>query len=194
MPSARATRATENMDFTVRPPTGSNGPGYRIHSDYRHANAMAPFIASVEVIRVQRCRAANNSAAGAIKAKGACLRTTEQRIATRAAGGKCCLDMLGVFAEFEINLPRPQHSRGPRAGLHRGLLGCKPPECRGRGSAHRSRPWRLGRHLPIKRATQQRCAQKSGLSAVGRAVRLPRKYPCEFSAQTISGHAPMGRR
>jgi DNA invertase Pin-like site-specific DNA recombinase len=36
-----------------------------------------------------------------LKAKGASLRATEQPIDTSTAAGKCFLDMLGVFAEFE---------------------------------------------------------------------------------------------
>lgn len=34
------------------------------------------------------------------------LKATEQPIDTRTASGKTFLDMLGVFAEFETNLPR----------------------------------------------------------------------------------------
>ena len=37
----------------------------------------------------------------AVKAKGADLKATEQPIDTTTAAGKCFLDMLGVFAEFE---------------------------------------------------------------------------------------------
>ena len=40
----------------------------------------------------------------AVKAKGATLKATEQPIDTGSAAGKCFLDMLGVFAEFETNL------------------------------------------------------------------------------------------
>jgi DNA invertase Pin-like site-specific DNA recombinase len=36
-----------------------------------------------------------------LKAKGASLRATEQPIDTSTAAGKCFLDMLGVFAEFD---------------------------------------------------------------------------------------------
>jgi DNA invertase Pin-like site-specific DNA recombinase len=41
-----------------------------------------------------------------VKAKGATLKATEQLIDTSTAAGKCFLDMLGVFAEFETNLRR----------------------------------------------------------------------------------------
>jgi DNA invertase Pin-like site-specific DNA recombinase len=47
----------------------------------------------------------------AVKAKGATLKATEQPIDTSTAAGKCFLDMLGVFAEFETNLARSASSR-----------------------------------------------------------------------------------
>ena len=47
-----------------------------------------------------------------LKAKGAMLRATEQPIDTSTAAGKCFLDMLGVFAEFETNLRRERQMQG----------------------------------------------------------------------------------
>ena len=47
-----------------------------------------------------------------VKAKGASLRATEQPIDTGTAAGKCFLDMLGVFAEFETNLRRERQLEG----------------------------------------------------------------------------------
>jgi DNA invertase Pin-like site-specific DNA recombinase len=38
-----------------------------------------------------------------VKARGATLKATEQPIDTGSAAGRCFLDMLGVFAEFETN-------------------------------------------------------------------------------------------
>ena len=52
-----------------------------------------------------------------LKTKGASLRATEQPIDTSTAAGKCFLDMLGVFAEFETNLRRERHVR-LRLGHH----------------------------------------------------------------------------
>jgi DNA invertase Pin-like site-specific DNA recombinase len=40
----------------------------------------------------------------ALKAKGVALKAAEQPIDTSTAAGKCFLDMLSVFAEFETNL------------------------------------------------------------------------------------------
>jgi DNA invertase Pin-like site-specific DNA recombinase len=48
----------------------------------------------------------------AIKAKGASLKATEQPIDTGTAAGKCFLDMLGVFAEFETNLRKERQLEG----------------------------------------------------------------------------------
>ena len=47
-----------------------------------------------------------------VKARGASLRATEQPIDTSTAAGKCFLDMLGVFAEFETNLRRERQLEG----------------------------------------------------------------------------------
>jgi DNA invertase Pin-like site-specific DNA recombinase len=48
----------------------------------------------------------------ALKAKVAALKATEQPIDTSTAAGKCFLDMLGVFAEFETNLRRERQFEG----------------------------------------------------------------------------------
>ena len=61
----------------------------------------------------------------AIKAKGAALKATEQPIDTSTAAGKCFLDMLGVFAEFETNLRRERQmegiSKAKAAGIYRAV-------------------------------------------------------------------------
>src|SRR5437016_3746053 len=60
----------------------------------------------------------------ALKAKGASLKATEQHIDTSTAAGKCFLDMLGVFAEFETNLRRERQMEGiakaKAAGVYKG--------------------------------------------------------------------------
>src|ERR1700681_2237389 len=59
-----------------------------------------------------------------VRAKGASLRATEQPIDTSTAAGKCFLDMLGVFAEFETNLRRERQLEGiakaKAAGVYKG--------------------------------------------------------------------------
>src|SRR6266403_5439317 len=48
----------------------------------------------------------------AVRARGAVLKATEQPIDTSTAAGKCFLDMLGVFAEFETNLRKERQLEG----------------------------------------------------------------------------------
>lgn len=59
-----------------------------------------------------------------IRAKGADLRATEQPIDTGTAAGKAFLDMLGVFAEFELNLrverQREGIAKAKAAGRYKG--------------------------------------------------------------------------
>jgi DNA invertase Pin-like site-specific DNA recombinase len=59
-----------------------------------------------------------------VRAKGAALKATEQPIDTGTAAGKCFLDMLGVFAEFETNLRRERQLEGiakaKAAGVYKG--------------------------------------------------------------------------
>jgi DNA invertase Pin-like site-specific DNA recombinase len=57
----------------------------------------------------------------AVKARGASLRATEQPIDTSTAAGKCFLDMLGVFAEFETNLRRERQLEGISDAKARGV-------------------------------------------------------------------------
>jgi DNA invertase Pin-like site-specific DNA recombinase len=60
----------------------------------------------------------------AVRARGAVLKATEQPIDTSTAAGKCFLDMLGVFAEFETNLRRERQLEGiakaKAAGVYKG--------------------------------------------------------------------------
>jgi DNA invertase Pin-like site-specific DNA recombinase len=57
----------------------------------------------------------------AVKAKGATLKATEQPIDTSTAAGKCFLDMLGVFAEFETNLRKERQLEGIADAKARGV-------------------------------------------------------------------------
>src|SRR3984885_15485179 len=61
-----------------------------------------------------------------VKAKGASLKATEQPIDTGTAAGKCFLDMLGVFAEFETNLRRERQMEGITAAKAKGVYKGRP--------------------------------------------------------------------
>jgi len=62
-----------------------------------------------------------------VKAKGAALKATEQPIDTSTAAGKCFLDMLGVFAEFETNLRRERQLEGIAKAKADGVYKGRPP-------------------------------------------------------------------
>jgi DNA invertase Pin-like site-specific DNA recombinase len=47
-----------------------------------------------------------------LRQRGVTLKATEQPVDTSTAAGKCFLDMLGVFAEFETNLRRERQLEG----------------------------------------------------------------------------------
>jgi DNA invertase Pin-like site-specific DNA recombinase len=59
-----------------------------------------------------------------VRTRGASLKATEQPIDTSTAAGKCFLDMLGVFAEFETNLRKERQLEGiakaKAAGVYKG--------------------------------------------------------------------------
>src|ERR1700757_335006 len=63
-----------------------------------------------------------------VKTRGASLRATEQPIDTSTAAGKCFLDMLGVFAEFETNLRRERQLEGIAEAKARGVYRGRKPK------------------------------------------------------------------
>lgn len=62
-----------------------------------------------------------------VKSRGASLRATEQPIDTSTAAGKCFLDMLGVFAEFETNLRKERQLEGIAEAKLRGVYKGRKP-------------------------------------------------------------------
>ena len=56
-----------------------------------------------------------------LKKTGVALRCTEQSIDTSTIEGKCFLDMLGVFAEFETNLRKERQMEGIAKAKERGV-------------------------------------------------------------------------
>ena len=91
----------------------------------------------------------------AVKAKGATLKATEQPIDTGTAAGKCFLDMLGVFAEFETNLRRERQLEGiakaKAEGVYKGRPASIDParvremKAQGLGATEIARVLRIGR-------------------------------------------------
>ncbi|HZH52722.1 MAG TPA: recombinase family protein [Microvirga sp.] len=62
-----------------------------------------------------------------IRMKGAELQATDQPIDTSTAAGKCFLDMLGVFAEFETNLRRERQMEGIAKAKQQGVYKGRKP-------------------------------------------------------------------
>jgi DNA invertase Pin-like site-specific DNA recombinase len=98
----------------------------------------------------------------AIKSRGASLKATEQPIDTSTAAGKCFLDMLGVFAEFETNLRRERQLEGIARARAQGVYKGRPLSIDGQ----RVREMKAGG----MGATEIAKALKIGLASVYRAL------------------------
>jgi DNA invertase Pin-like site-specific DNA recombinase len=90
-----------------------------------------------------------------VKARGASLKATEQPIDTSTAAGKCFLDMLGVFAEFETNLRRERQFEGIARAKAEGVYKGRPAsidapkvramKAKGMGATEIARVLKIGR-------------------------------------------------
>jgi DNA invertase Pin-like site-specific DNA recombinase len=98
-----------------------------------------------------------------LRARGATLRALQQPIDTSTAAGKCFLDMLGVFAEFETNLRRERQLEGiakaKAAGVYKGrparLDVARVRELKAQGLGATA----IAQHLGIGRASVYRALQ-----------------------------------
>jgi DNA invertase Pin-like site-specific DNA recombinase len=99
----------------------------------------------------------------AVKAKGATLKATEQPIDTGTAAGKCFLDMLGVFAEFETNLRKERQLEGiakaKAAGVYKGRPASIDPTQVRRLKADGMGPSKIAKTLGIGRASVYRALE-----------------------------------
>src|SRR5712672_551961 len=97
------------------------------------------------------------------KARGASLKATEQPIDTGTAAGKCFLDMLGVFAEFETNLRKERQLEGIADAKARGVYrGRKPSIDPGKVKALKAEgmgPSAIAKALKIGRASVYRALE-----------------------------------
>jgi DNA invertase Pin-like site-specific DNA recombinase len=105
-----------------------------------------------------------------LRAKGVALKATEQPIDMTTAAGKCFLDMLGVFAEFETNLRRERQLEGIQAAKARGIYKGRKPridaaEVRRLREQEKLGPAAIARRLGIGRASVYRVLGKSAPSA-----------------------------
>ena len=100
-----------------------------------------------------------------MKSHGASLKATEQPIDTGTAAGKCFLDMLGVFAEFETNLRRERQLEGIAKAKAAGVYKRRPAsidaaqvrELKAKGMG----PSEIAKHLKIGRASVYRALESA---------------------------------
>ena len=110
----------------------------------------------------------------AVRARGAVLKATEQPIDTGTAAGKCFLDMLGVFAEFETNLRRERQLEGiakaKAAGVYKGrpvtIDTARVREMKAQGAG----PTEIAKALRIGRASVYRVLQSTPQDAAARHI------------------------
>jgi DNA invertase Pin-like site-specific DNA recombinase len=96
-----------------------------------------------------------------LKARGVALKAAEQPIDMTTAAGKCFLDMLGVFAEFETNLRKERQMEGIAKAKAAGVYKGRPPsvDCEKvlELKAEGWKPTQIARKLNISRASVYRC-------------------------------------
>jgi DNA invertase Pin-like site-specific DNA recombinase len=101
-----------------------------------------------------------------LKAKGASLRATAQPIDTSTAAGKCFLDMLGVFAEFETNLRCERQLEGiakaKAAGVYKGRPASIDVDQVRKPRAEGLKPSEIAKTLKIGRASFYRALVPAG--------------------------------
>jgi len=101
-----------------------------------------------------------------LKAKGVALKATDQPIDTSTAAGKCFLDMLGVFAEFENNIRRERQMQGiakaKAAGVYKGGKKQIDRKQVARMLEEGLSPTEIGRRLDISRVTVYRIWDELG--------------------------------
>lgn len=131
---ARVSTADQNLEMQER---GLRAGGAEIIRSEKRSGAttagreqlknILDFLREGDVLMVTRIDRLARSIGGlqdivrAVKARGASLKATEQPIDTGTAAGKCFLDMLGVFAEFETNLRRERQLEGIAGAKARGI-------------------------------------------------------------------------
>src|SRR5205085_4867583 len=98
-----------------------------------------------------------------LRARGAALKATEQPIDTGTAAGKCFLDMLGVFAEFETNLRRERQLEGivnaKARGVYKGRKANIDPDKIRKMTADGMGPTAIAKALKIGRASVYRALE-----------------------------------
>ena len=106
-----------------------------------------------------------------VRARGAVLKATEQPIDTGTAAGKCFLDMLGVFAEFETNLRRERQLEGIAKAKAAGVYKGRPPSI----EASRVRELKAQGMRPIDIAKALKIGRASVYRVLGTGPKIPHR-------------------
>ena len=105
-----------------------------------------------------------------LKSKGAHLVAIEQPVDTSTATGKAFFDMLGVFAEFEMNLRRERQADGISAARGKGIYKGRPPSiCQDEVKQYLldgKRPTWIAKKLEISRGTIYKVKQLIALEQI----------------------------
>ena len=135
-----------------------------------------------------------------LKARGAPLKATEQPIDTGTAAGKCFLDMLGVFAEFETNLRKERQlegiakakANGKYKGRPASIDSAKVHAMKGKRlvkNTRSRRSWASAAHRSIACSKVAIVCDSGCLVRVRFAVALPRSF-ARFRAALACGTLP----
>lgn len=103
-----------------------------------------------------------------LRAKGVALQCTEQPVDTSTAAGKCFLDMLGVFAEFETNLRKERQAEGIAHAKAKGVYKGRPADNE-----------RIAEIFDLKR-------QGIGATEIARRVGVARSYVYKVLARQLA--------
>jgi DNA invertase Pin-like site-specific DNA recombinase len=108
-----------------------------------------------------------------LKARDIALKATDQPIDTSTAAGKCFLDMLAVFAEFETNLRKERQAEGIAKAKATGKYKGRPPSVDAdairRLASENKGPTDIADELGISRATVYRVLKADQSHAAKRA-------------------------
>jgi DNA invertase Pin-like site-specific DNA recombinase len=100
------------------------------------------------------------------------LKATEQPIDTGTAAGKCFLDMLGVFAEFETNLRRERQLEGIAKAKAEGVYKARPASIDA-AQVREMKSQGLGSHGDRKGPQDRPCVGLSGIGGGAVVGRIP---------------------
>jgi DNA invertase Pin-like site-specific DNA recombinase len=125
-----------------------------------------------------------------LEQRGVSLRATEQPIDTSTAAGRCFLQMLGVFAEFETAIRKERQmegiSKAKAEGRYKGRPASIDAETVRKLHEGGMRPAHIAKHLGIGRASVYRALDGEVVPSPPGTIKLkPKPYAAATVAQVI---------